>query len=310
MTPTTILSALPLLSSGLTRTCESWLRAAGVPFESYVPGRSIHEFLQAHPGRFVLFDSRNPTSRAEAETALQFDREIIDCAPHGLLDSQGYSSQHPYRYQELAAQQWILLVIEEIKKRQGIWLRIHDLPSPYESVIFTDGLPRQPELRLVAEALSVVRDSLAETNICVPLDGEHIFFDEDSDSSCEFGCWWSSARTGVAGSAVNRSTPNVWTVTSGEFARWWAYRSSLQIQLFQGLEELRLIVPQAGAAEWTPLAELWRKAHAARFPVTHSLIVLQRSSMIYGLCRDRHPAGLFLSQGRPMLTAPPVSVSA
>jgi hypothetical protein len=310
MTPTTILSALPLLTSGLTRTCESWLRAAGIPLESYVPGRSIHEFLQTHPGRFVLFDSRNPASRAEAETALQFDREIIDCAPQGLLDSQGYSSQHPLRYQELAAQQWILLVIEELKKRQGVWLRIYDLPSPYDSVIFTDGLPRQPELRLVAEALSVVRDSVADDDLCIPLDGDTLLVEEDCGTSCQFGCWWSSAPAGETGTVANNHAPTVWSVTSDEFARWWAYRSSLEIQLYQGLEELRLIVPQAGQSEWTPTAELWRNAHTARFPVTHSLIVLQRSSMVYGLCRYRHPAGLFLSQGRPMLTAPPVSVSA
>jgi len=310
MTPITILSALPLLSSGLTRTYESWLRASGVPFESYVPGRSIHEFLQAHPGRFVLFDSRNPASRAEAETALQFEREIIDCAPHRLLDSQGYSSQHPFRYQELAAHQWILLVIEELKKRQGIWLRIHDLPFPYESVIFTDGLPAQPELRLVADALSAVWDSEAGDDLCIPLNTDRTLLVEPSVASCLFGCRWSSLPSEETGSVANDHKPTVWSVTSDEFARWWTFRSSLQIQIYQGLEELRLIIPQAGQAEWTPWAELWRNAHVARFPLTHSLFVLQRSSMVYGLCRDRHPAGLFLSQGHPILTAPPVTVSA
>lgn len=312
MTPTTILPALPLLSSGLTKTCESWLRTSGIPYASYVSGSSIREFLESHAGRFLLFDSRNPTSRAEAETALQFDREIIDCAPNGLLDSQGYSSQHPYRYQGLSADQWILLVIQELKKRQGIWLRIHDLPAPYESVVFTDGLPKNPALRLIAESLSVVRDSVASHDSNKQVDVDHIFFEEEPYPAHQFGCWWSSASYPKSAADGRDNAASVWSVSSSTFARWWAYRSSLQMQVYQGLNELRVIVPQAGPAEWIPLAELWRNGHVARFPVTHSLIVIQRSSMVYGLCRYRHPAGLFLSQGHPnpILTAPPVSVSA
>ncbi len=310
MTTTTILSALPLLASGLTRTCESWLRAAGVPLVSYIPGRSIHEFLQTHAGRFVLFDSRNPTSRAEAETTLQFDREIIDCAPHGLLDSQGYSSQHPYRYQELSARQWIMLVVEELKRRHGVWMRIHDLPAPYESVVFTDGLPRQSKLRLVADSLSIVRNSVAVGAQHSGFEENHILFEEDSQPSCQFGCWWTAAGQGEAADTSREHSSTVWYVNSQEFVRWWDYRASLQIHVYQGVQELRILFPQVGRSEWTPVAELWRNNHVARFAVTHSLLVLPRSSMVYGLSRNQHPAGLFLSQGRPLLSAPPVSASA
>ena len=201
-------------------------------------------------------------------------------------------------------------MIEEIRKRQGIWMRIHDLPAPYESVIFTDGLPRMSELRLIADSLSVLRDSRADVPLPLEIDAEHIFFEDDSDNSRQFGCWWASATPRETGSAASEHESTIWRVTSQEFARWWAFRSSLQIQVYQGAEELRIVVPQAGQSEWTPMAELWRKGHVARFPVTHSLIVPRRTSMVYGLCRHRHPAGLFLSQGQPLLTAPPVSVSA
>jgi len=258
----------------------------------------------------VLYDSRNPTSRSEAETALQFEREIIDVSPKGLLDAQGYSSQHRYRYEELSGHEWILLVQQEIRQRQGMWVRIHDLPAPYDAIIFTDGLPHQPELKLVAQSLTVMRDSVCEPITNHDFEIDHIFFAEESNEQNRFGCWWTTDRRRVPAPPLNSDDPTVWKVSSDEFLRWWTYRLSLSVEVRQTSDELRIIAPRAGQAEWTPLIELWRRGHTARFPLSHSLMTLNRSSMVYGLDRFRHSAGLFLSQGRPMPTAPPVSVSA
>jgi|GEM_PF-1757668 len=310
MTSTHSVTDFPLLLAGLPRIQVSWLRAAGLPSAHYTSGRSFHEFLEEWPGRFVLYDSRNPTSRAEAETALQFDREIIDVSPNGLLDSQGYSSQHPYRYEELAAREWVLLVQQEIKHRNGVWLRIHDLPAPYDAIIFTDGFPHQPELKLVAESLSVIRNSVCEPVTNDKYDIDHVFFAEESNDNNQFGCWWLTDPRRSSASQIKMDDPTIWKVTSQQFARWWSFRQSLTLEIKQTTEELRIVAPLADQAGWTPIAELWRKNHVARFPLSHSLLTLNRSSMVYGLDRFRHSAGLFLSQGHPMPTAPPVSVSA
>lgn len=310
MTFNNSLSELPLLTVGLPRTLLSWLRAAGVPAANYRSGNSFHEFLDEYSGRFVLYDGRNPTSRAEAETALQFDRDIIDVSPNGLLDSQGYSSQHPFRYQELAAHEWILLVQQEIKQRQGVWLRVHDLPAPYESIIFTDGFPHQPELKLVAEALNVIRDSVCEPIKNSEFEVDHVFFAEESNEKSQFGSWWLTDPRRQSGPGMTEDDPTVWKVTSRQFSEWWAFRQSLTLDVKQTSEELRIVTPQSNSSTWTVMIELWRRGHVARFPLSHSLLTLNRSSMVYGLDRYRHSAGLFVSQGHPMPAAPPVSVSA
>ncbi|MDB4679974.1 hypothetical protein OAE80_03230 [Planctomycetaceae bacterium] len=310
MTSTILTSDLPVLLAGLPRTQINWIRAAGLPSVNYTTGRSFHEFLEKSPGRFVLYDSRNPTSRAEAETALQFEREIIDVSPNGLLDSQGYPSQHPYRYEELSAHRWVLLVQQEIRHHSGVWLRIHDLPAPYDAIIFTDGFPHQPELKLVAESLSVIRNSVCEPVTNVDYEVDHIFFAEESHENSQFGCWWITHPRRNATPEGILEDPTIWKVTSQQFARWWSFRQSISLEIKQNQEELRIVAPLADQVGWTPMVELWRKDHVARFPLTHSLVTLNRSSMVYGLDRFRHSAGLFLSQGRPMPTAPPVSVSA
>lgn len=303
-------SELPLLTAGLPRTLINWLRATGIPSANYRSGHSFHQFLEEHSGRFVLYDSRNPTSRAEAETALQFQRDIIDVSPNGLLDSQGYSSQHPFRYQELLAHEWVLLVQQEIKLRQGVWLRIHDLPAPYEAIIFTDGFPHQPELKLVTESLNVIRDSVYEPVKNSDFEADHVFFGEESTDKNRFGCWWLTDPRRRTTAEISEDDPTVWKVTSNQFSEWWSYRQSFTLDVKQTSEELRILAPQSGSSRWIVMIELWRRGHVARFPLSYSLLTLNRSSMVYGLDRYRHSAGLFVSQGHPIPTAPPVSVSA
>ncbi|MBD3676096.1 MAG: hypothetical protein HUJ26_21515 [Planctomycetaceae bacterium] len=303
-------SELPLLTAGLPRTMLSWLRAAGIPSAHYRSGRSFYEFLSENSGRFVLYDGRNPMSRAEAETALQFDREMIDVSPNGLLDSQGYSSQHPFRFQELAVRDWLWLVHQEIKHHQGVWLRIHDLPTPYEAIIFTDGYPHQPELNLVADSVNVLRGRLCEPVPQNTFEVEHIFYSEDSHDSHQFGCWWTGDPRRGSNPGLSEDDPTVWKVTSQEFSEWWGFRQNISVNVLQTTHELRIVAPQAENSVWPLMVELWRRGHVARFPLTHSLLTLQRSTMVYGLDHYRHSAGLFLSQGHPMPAAPPVSVSA
>ena len=310
MTAKLSFSALPLLVTGLPRTLQSWLRTSGIPMVAYRSGSSFQAFLNESRGRFLLFDSRNPRSRAEAETAEKSGREIIDVAPNGLLDSQGYSSQHPFRYEELSAHDWILLLHEELKQRQGVWMRVHDLPAPYDAIIFTDGLPHQPELRLVAESLSVIHGShvkpVSEAGFAV----DHVFFGEESTDGNQFGCWWTTDPRRRGKTILQENDPTIWRANSRQFAEWWAFRQTLTSVVDQTEDQLRIVTSTLDQDRWTPMAELWRKGHVARFPLTHSLLTLNRSTMVYGLDRFRHSAGLFLSQGHPMPTAPPVSVSA
>jgi hypothetical protein len=287
-------AVFPLLTTGLSRSFAEWLRTAGISFKSYEPGTSLARFFSQNRDRILIFDSRNPSSRCEADTALQFGCEILDVSPlaNDFDDELG-------NYRELTAADWTLHLARLLRRSGRLWLRVHDLPAGYEAVVFDKGLPDSSKYRMILEGTSVV-SSQQSTFISPPhFAPEHNFADDDFDlgtGESIRGCWW-KARTDLSQRSRAMSDSSIWSPTVEQFDAWRTFRNSLQLEATVTADAIRIEMKNLQLSTEVPLLELWRESHVARFPIGQSPLVLRRSGMVYEQANGRHPAGLFLSKG-------------
>lgn len=303
MPTATIQTELPLLTAGLPRLLVDALRLSGLPVRSYIPGTSIQEFLQRQPGRYVLYDSRRVTSRLEAETALGYEREIIDLAPESQQGPCGIrlTAEDERRWLERSGQ-WIERFRACLESRGGVWCRLHELPYAYEGVVFVDGLPRHPDLWAFAERLQYLsRRANASGPPHFPAD--HVL----AESTCVedggwFGTWWSGRSTPEdvrSGAAQSR----IWFTTEETFRVWWNYRNSLSVQIGRNAGRLTVSVGGLDRSFPVPVIEYWRDDHVARIPVTRRELTVAEDRTAFACEAFRRPAGLIVSQGHSPVPA-------
>jgi hypothetical protein len=287
-------TVFPLLTTGLSRSYAEWLRTAGISFKSYEPGTSLARFFSQNRDRILIFDSRNPTSRCEAETALQFGCEVLDISPL----ASGFDAEAGHR-REITAADWILHLSRLLRLSGRLWLRVHDLPAGYDAVVFDKGLPDPLKYRMILEGTSVLPTEKS-TYIPRPHFGQiHDFSDVDFDlgtGESVRGCWWKS-RVDLSKHTRSSSDVSIWSPTVEQFDAWRTFRNRLQLEAVLTENAIRIETQNLNASLEVPLLELWRENHVARFPIEQSPLVLRRSCMVYEQAGGRHPAGLFLSKG-------------
>jgi hypothetical protein len=284
----------PLLTTGLSRSFAQWLRVAGISFKSYEPGTSLARFFSENRERLLIFDSRNPLSRHEAETALQFGCENLDLAPSADEFSTRESAQAA-----AAPAEWTLRLCRLLRRSGRIWLRVHDLPAGCEAIVLREALEDTPRNRQILEGTSFLAEQ-GSTYIPSPHFGREDVVDKD-DFELEAarwprGAWW-KARLDLPARVRQGEDRAIWSPGAARFEEWRSYRERLQLEVSISEDTIRIevhnLLPKAGV----PLLELWRENHVARFPVVQSPLVLKRSGMVYEQSGGRHPAGLFLSKG-------------
>lgn len=287
-------AVFPLLTTGLSRSYAEWLRTAGISFKSYEPGTSLARFFSQNRDRILIFDSRNPTSRCEAETALQFGCEILDVSP--LASGFDAEARH---HREITAADWILHLSRLLRLNGRLWLRVHDLPAGYDAVVFERGLPDPLKYRMILEGTSLLPTEkstyIPQPHFIQAHDCSDIDFDLDTGGSVR-GCWWKSKVDLSKHSRVS-SDDSIWSPTVEQFDAWWIFRNSLQLEATLTEDTIRIEVHKLNPSTELPFLELWRENHVARFPIGKSPLVLRRSGMVYEQAAGRHPAGLFLSKG-------------
>ena len=136
---------LPMQLTGIPTRVVQWLRAAGVPtvdFSSGVvaDGRASAPESSGH----VLFDSRTPASRADAEQAAMRGWTTIDVAQ--LLEHRGHKADDdshivlfdespPMSFPRYQRREFFERLKQEIEAAEGVWARIADYPFPCRSVV-------------------------------------------------------------------------------------------------------------------------------------------------------------------------------
>lgn len=299
----TIQTELPLLTAGLPRLLVDALRLSGLPVRPYLPGTSIQEFLQRESGRYVLYDSRRVTSRLEAETALGYEREIIDVAPESQQGPCGLrlTAEDERRWLERSGR-WIERFRACLESRGGVWCRVHELPSAYEGVVFVDGLPRHPDLQGFAERLQYVsRRDNASGAPHFPAD--HVLAESTHvEGGGWFGIWWSgrSTRDEVRSGA---GESRVWFTTEETFRAWWNYRNSLSVQIRRNAGRFTISSAGLDGTFPIPVIEYWRENHVARIPLTRRELTVAEDKTAFACEAFRRPAGLIVSQGHSPVPA-------
>jgi hypothetical protein len=132
MTRLSPLPDLPLMLAGVPRPVGELLRAAGLPVES-LPQVAL---LASGSGRFLLFDSRSPTSVAQSRRAARQGLIPLDLRALSEQADWPESGETPFDSATSAAAAAFLERLKlEIEQRGGIWIRVSDYPFPYQSAI-------------------------------------------------------------------------------------------------------------------------------------------------------------------------------
>jgi hypothetical protein len=128
---------LPLMLADIPAPVTNLLRAIGLPVE-LLPRMAL---LAHGVGRFVLFDSRNPRSVAQAARARKQGLKPIDLAefPQPAEETDiAPGTRADFRLaEERAARNRLFLerLKTELELRHGIWVRIADFPFPFQSAL-------------------------------------------------------------------------------------------------------------------------------------------------------------------------------
>ncbi|MFN0052785.1 MAG: hypothetical protein ACKV0T_11380 [Planctomycetales bacterium] len=129
MADPTSLPDLPLMHAGVPRPFVELLRAAGLPIAA-LPRMTL---LAGGSGRFVLFDSRVPSSAAQARRASRQGLTALDlkelCDGLEEVDPRGPGQSLPAG----TAREFVARLKTALEKRGGVWLRLADYPFPYQS---------------------------------------------------------------------------------------------------------------------------------------------------------------------------------
>jgi hypothetical protein len=128
---------LPLMLAGVPRPVKELLREAGIP-AAPLPDVPL---LAAGAGRFVLFDSKNSRSAAQARRAASGGLEPIDL--RALVPASGnfqdLSPDHESGWGMAAECAVAKTFLEHLKLAvealEGAWVRLSDYPFPYQSAI-------------------------------------------------------------------------------------------------------------------------------------------------------------------------------
>ena len=137
MTAAAQLPELPLMLAGVPRAVETLLNEAGIPAESLpkVP------LLASGSGRFVVYDSKNARSSAQAGRAAACGLKPVDLREFlpsdDDIDRLAMENQYgwPMGTDSALARSCLEKMKAAVEALGGVWVRLSDYPFPYQSAI-------------------------------------------------------------------------------------------------------------------------------------------------------------------------------
>ncbi|MCH8828176.1 MAG: hypothetical protein IID45_01220 [Planctomycetes bacterium] len=308
MTKSRSVSHLPLRLTGVPLQVTEWLRAAGLPVEEIsgvgVTGGGGSESTFSGP---ILFDSRTPSSRFNAETARSQGIPTIDVAEllsrraRSSADAEPFSCADPLimnRPAENRRRQFLEQLRSRIESHGGLWARISDYPFPDQGVLCRGGNDFAGEgmngfLLPVSAAFS---------------GGEDWETRGETDSGDAIGAWLDRAYQSGRPIWVSDSVadpmkrliktvlnsdrfPLLWKTTVSEFVEWRRLRRGILVSVQQEGAILR-IESRWQHAGLQPALELWHGNHYANIPLSVGRMEVDVSGVAFRRAGGRHAAGL------------------
>jgi hypothetical protein len=307
------ISGLPLQVTGIPARAAEWLRVAGVPVEEISSG-AVSEGRDDLPGTCgpLLFDSRTPSSRFDAEQAARRGLKILDVVD--LLRTEKneatndshivlFDESPPVPPENPRRRLFLERLKQQIDNQDGVWARVADFPYPYQAAICV-------ETDIAASAISV--GNLAE--FVTPLKN-NLFSTENSSGNLNDSLgivhrFYSSGRLMSLGNDLKKNLadeivagidaghfPLMWQTVSSELANWFTERRriSVRIQKNEARYFIECEMPKSG---FQPALELWRGGHCASIPLNSGRIEIEQASIVFQQGAPRHPAGLTANESQ------------
>ncbi|GAB4154439.1 MAG: hypothetical protein Tsb009_31090 [Planctomycetaceae bacterium] len=306
---------LPLSVTGIPSRVTEWLRAAGVPFVEFSSG-AVSEGREVQAGTVppLLFDSRTPSSRSNAEQAVRRGMTILDVAELSRRDGSDashdsqivlFDDASPLSPGDARRRLFLERLKNQIEQISGVWIRLADYPYPFQSVLCEDvdwALSENPFYQL-AEFITLMSEH--EVTDGKQVDRERFSMKSNGIHQFEESClrmyaagrpmaWAKNAGLETV-QAVSRylqtgKFPLLWRTTTQEFMSWWTIRRRIQIQIQRDGSRYRIECSMPSDT-YQPVLEIWRGGHCAAIPMTNGDMEIDISNVVFQQGGNRHPAG-------------------
>jgi hypothetical protein len=301
------ISGLPIPVTGIPACVTEWLRVAGVPIEEFSSG-AVSDGRDTLPGTCgpLLFDSRTPSSRFDAEQAARRGMKILDVADlmraeknEAADDSQIilFDEAPPAPLENPRRRLFLERLKLQIDNQDGVWARVADFPYPYQAAICieTDIAGSATPLGHLAKFVTPLKDDLFST--------------DDSPGNLEGTTGvvrkiYSSGRMMSLGSDLKKRIADeivaaidedrfslLWRTTSNGLTNWFAERWRISVRI-QKKESRYLIECEIPKSEFQPALEIWRGGHCASIPLNSGRMEVGQAGIVFQQGAPRHPAGL------------------
>lgn len=284
MNPKTPILELPLHLVGISDQVTNWLREAGfpvIPLGQDSPWKTAFRRKNSAPKhadealkRCLLFDSRDVWSRAVVKTHQKNSLAKLDISRLlGPLESDSKPESKSIRSAFLEK------LKGGIESLGGVWVRLADLPFPYQSIGCLNGnlphagLPRKTsgnqasrvdviqQRYMAGLPSSIVPEDLSELDEIPPVTG-----------------------------LQSPGMPLLWRVDQTAFTEWWNYRNHLQVRVLQSPAYYKIDCPYSNT-KYCPVLEIWRGNHLASVPLRSESLIVRKDGLVFQQQPLRHPAG-------------------
>jgi hypothetical protein len=245
----------PLYSAGVPGWVRVALAAAGLPMMALEAaewvGQSSHT---AAPLGLVLFDSRTPNSRANAQGVRNRGLTTLDVAPLAAAARRRFDERvSAERISTGVFAEFLARLKDQVEASGFLWTRLADVPHPFRTL--------RPET-VGDGGLSVPAPRLAK----IP----------ESNSG-------ENATVEPAGDLI-------WRAASVDVLRWREFRGRVRVQISEAGRHLDIHCELPGP-EFRPTLEVWRGGHFACLPLKPGRFRVNEAQLPFESAEDRHPGG-------------------
>lgn len=284
MKPKAPILELPLHLVGVSDQVTNWLRDAGfpvIPLGQDSPWKTAFRRkssppVQADAGvkRCLLFDSRDVWSRAVVKTHQKSSLAKLDISRLLTpLESESQVGGKPARIAFLEK------LKEAIESLGGVWVRLADLPFPYQGIGCLNGTLPHASLPQETRGNQTGRLDWIQKRYIAGLPTS--ILPEDLSDLDEM-----PPVTGLQSPGL----PLLWRVDQSDFTAWWNYRNHLQVRVLQSPAHYQIDCPYSNT-KFCPVLEIWRGNHLASVPLRSESLIVRKDGLVFQQQALRHPAG-------------------
>lgn len=284
MNPKAPILEMPLHLVGISDQVTNWLRDAGfpvVPLGQDSPWKTAFRRKTSQSTqtkttlkRCLLFDSRDVWSRAVVKTHQKYSLAKLDVSRWLVpLEGRTESGGNPVRFNFLEK------LKDALEALGGIWMRLADLPFPYQGIGCLNGTLPNAELSYKTPGNELGRIDLIQQRYIAGLPSS--ISQEDLSDLAEL-----PPVTGLQSPGL----PLLWRVEQTDFAAWWNYRNHLQVRVKQLPAHYQIDCPFSNT-KFCPVLEIWRGNHLASVPLRSESLIVRKDGLVFQQQPLRHPAG-------------------